>query len=192
MTKSGNQVRTSETHPLYINEVTVPGVSGRIGITFCPGKKGESFTGPGWDRDLRADLDVIVGWGACTVITLLEDHEFDMLGVPALGAAIAARGLSWCHLPIPDGAAPEMGFDESWTRKRTDFADALRQGQSILVHCRGGLGRAGTVACLLLTDQGMGWREALALVRSMRPGAVETRAQEAYLTGYSPSQTGFD
>lgn len=183
-------MRTSETHPLYINEVTLPGVSGRIGITFCPGKKGESFTGPDWNRDLQADLDVIVDWGARTVITLLEDHEFEMLGVPALGAAITARRLSWCHLPIPDGAAPQVGFDEAWTPKRSEFADALRHGRRLLVHCRGGLGRAGTVACLLLMDQGMGWREAMAMVRSVRPGAVETRVQEDYLTGYSPSPTG--
>lgn len=35
-----------ETHTLYINEVIAPGASGRIGINFFPGKKGEGLTGP--------------------------------------------------------------------------------------------------------------------------------------------------
>lgn len=186
MNRRANHMRTSETHPLYISEVTVPGASGRIGITFCPGKKGESFTGPDWDRDLHADLDQITRWGARKIITLLEDHEFEMLGVPGLGDAIKARGLEWIHMPIQDGAAPEARSDAEWEGIRLRFADTLRQGESILVHCRGGLGRAGTVAALLLMDQGIGWQEAMALVRSVRPGAVETNEQEKYIADYAP------
>ena len=196
MIKGATQVRTSETHPLYINEVVVPmaaaaqdarhssKTSGRIGLTFCPGKKGKSFTGPDWDRDLQADLDKIAAWGAKRVITLLEKFEFDMLGVPELGTSITARGMAWSHLPISDGQAPEASFDLVWEQKRSEFAGALRQGEGILVHCRGGLGRAGTVACLLLMDQGLGWQEAMALVRRARPGAVEIRGQEVYIAGY--------
>lgn len=196
MIKGATQVRTSETHPLYINEVVVPmaaaaqdarhssKTSGRIGLTFCPGKKGKSFTGPDWDRDLQADLDKIAAWGAKRVITLLEKFEFDMLGVPELGTSITARGMAWSHLPISDGQAPEASFDLVWEQKRSEFAGALRQGEGILVHCRGGLGRAGTVTCLLLMDQGLGWQEAMALVRRARPGAVETRGQEVYIAGY--------
>ena len=196
MIKGATQVRTSETHPLYINEVVVPmaaaaqdarhssKTSGRIGLTFCPGKKGKSFTGPDWDRDLQADLDKIAAWGAKRVITLLEKFEFDMLGVPELGTSITARGMAWSHLPISDGQAPEASFDLVWEQKRSEFAGALRQGEGILVHCRGGLGRAGTVACLLLMDQGLGWQEAMALVRRARAGAVETRGQEVYIAGY--------
>lgn len=186
MNSRANDMRTSEAHPLYINEVTVPGAIVRIDLTFCPGKKGESFTGPDWDRDLHADLDQITRWGARKIITLLEDHEFEMFGVPGLGNAIKARGLEWIHMPIQDGAAPEAQFDAEWEGIRFRFADTLRQGESILVHCRGGLGRAGTVVSLLLMDQGMGWQEAMALVRSVRPGAVETSEQEKYIADYSP------
>lgn len=118
------------------------------------------------------------------MITLLEKFEFDMLGVPELGTSITARGMAWSHLPISDGPAPEASFDLVWEQKRSEFAGALRQGEGILVHCRGGLGRAGTVACLLLMDQGLGWQEAMALVRRARPGAVETRGQEVYIAGY--------
>lgn len=192
-------MRNSKTDPLQINEVVVPTVAaspgrrddrstlkfkGRIGLTFCPGKKGESFTGPDWDRDLKCDLDKIAAWGAQRVITLLERNEFNLLGVPDLGSAITARGIEWSHLPIADGQAPQASFDRAWEQHRAGFASALRRGEGILVHCRGGLGRAGTVACLLLMDQGLGWQEATTLVRKARPGAVETRGQEVYIAGY--------
>ena len=143
MSKGATQVRTSETHPLYINEVVVPMAAaqgarhslkthGRIGLTFCPGKKGESFTGPDWDRDLQADLDKIAAWGAKRVITLLERFEFDMLGVPDLGISITARGMAWSHLPIPDGQAPEASFDLIWEQKRSEFAGALLNGREVV------------------------------------------------------------
>jgi hypothetical protein len=34
-----------------------------------------------------ADLAAIRDWGATTLVTLIEDHEFDLLKVPALGRA---------------------------------------------------------------------------------------------------------
>lgn len=39
MSSRANDMRATETHLLYINEVTVPGASGRIGITFSPARR---------------------------------------------------------------------------------------------------------------------------------------------------------
>ncbi len=38
--------RTSDTHPLRIDPVEIPGNRGLIGLTFCPGKKHEAATRP--------------------------------------------------------------------------------------------------------------------------------------------------
>ena len=51
--------KTSQSHPLKIDPVSIRDRRGVIGLTFCPGKKGESMYSGGWDRDLRADLGVI-------------------------------------------------------------------------------------------------------------------------------------
>ena len=54
-------IKTSQSHPLRIDPVEIPGGRGRIGVTFAPGKTDfHAFNGP-WQRDLAADLDVIVG-----------------------------------------------------------------------------------------------------------------------------------
>lgn len=49
-TKPG--VRTSLSHPLWIDEVKAGNAGGLIGITFCPGKHGPSNSGFVWERDL--------------------------------------------------------------------------------------------------------------------------------------------
>ena len=51
----------------------------------------------------------------------------------------------------------------------------------MLVHCKGGLGRAGLVSARLLVEAGHSPCEAIALVRSVRPGAIETAAQARYV-----------
>ena len=83
--KETRLVRTSITHPLRIDDL--PLGNGWLGITFCPGKKGDSVFGAAWDRDLDLDMDAIKGWGANAALSLIEDHEFEMLGVPKLGEA---------------------------------------------------------------------------------------------------------
>jgi hypothetical protein len=169
--------RTSQTHPLQIAEVRASPTHGRIGITFCPGKHDNAAqTGP-WARDLTADLDVIAAWGARLVLTLVEPAELLALKVPHLGADVRRRGLDWRHLPIADYSVPTEDFEKEWERHGRDIRRLLREGTDVLVHCRGGLGRAGMMAARLLVELGMAPEEAIRDVRRARPGAIETPAQ---------------
>jgi ADP-ribosyl-[dinitrogen reductase] hydrolase len=62
----------------------------------------------------------------------------------------------------------------------------VADGGRVLVHCRGGLGRAGTVAACLLVELGVAPQDAIRRVRAARPNAIETAAQERYILGYRP------
>ena len=174
-------VRTSRSHPLRIDEVTAGEAGGLIGITFCPGKCGPSLYDLRWKRDLAADLDVIVAWGARAVVTLIEAHEFELLGVPDLGARVLARGIDWHPLPIPDVQPPGERFETGWQTSGPVLRNDLLAEHRVLVHCRGGLGRAGTVAARLLVELGAPAVEAIRRVRAARPGAIETTQQEQYV-----------
>lgn len=178
--KNQPSIRTSASHPLQIGTVSLPG-GGAIGITFCPGKCGPSLSGFQWERDLDADLAVISDWGAQAVITLIEDAEFRMLAVPDLGARVRDLGMAWYHLPITDVQTPDERFEVLWQEHREALLGILRSGGRVLVHCRGGLGRAGTVAALMLVELGVAPAVAVRQVRAVRPGAIETRAQERYV-----------
>ena len=55
--------RSSASHPLQINAVQADPSFGRIGLTFCPGKKDTLAMTNAWDRDLAIDLEAIRDWG---------------------------------------------------------------------------------------------------------------------------------
>jgi atypical dual specificity phosphatase len=62
-------------------------------------------------------------------------------------------------------------------------ANASRMG--VAVHCGAGLGRTGTVVAAYFVTRGMGPREAVAKVRDLRPGSVETAEQERAIEAYA-------
>lgn len=173
-------IRTSKTHPLRIDRIDLP-AGGSIGLTFCPGKKqADAFTGQ-WDRDLLTDLQTIKAWNATAVVTLIEPHEFTSLGVPDLGEQIEGAGIEWHHLPICDVSVPGEGFAARWSYAGHRLRKHLSNGKRVVIHCKGGLGRAGTVAAKLLVELGHDPANAIWMVRAARPGAIEVTGQEQYV-----------
>ena len=62
---------------------------------------------------------------------------------------------------------------------------ALAEGRPVVVHCRAGLGRTGTMLACYLVHRDSDPRVALAEVRTRRPGSVETWAQELAVHEYA-------
>ena len=131
-----------------------PRGGGRIGMTFCPGKRQRGAAMGDWERDLAADLARIADWGAAAVATLMEQHELERYGVPGLGEAVEALGMEWHHLPIPDVGVPDSLFEARWFYAGHRLRAHLLAGRRVLLHCRGGLGRTGTIAARLLVELG--------------------------------------
>ncbi|HDS1606905.1 protein-tyrosine phosphatase family protein [Stenotrophomonas maltophilia] len=180
--------RTSHTHPLHIATIAVGVSGGAVGVTFAPGKfQKAAMTGP-WSRDIDLDLCAIRQWGAGYLISLIEPWEFDELRIAALPKRAMAQGIKWYGLPIVDGAAPNSSFLEAWRELGPALSRELLSGSRAVVHCKGGLGRAGTVACLLLLETGAAatGEQAMSMVRQVRTGAIETREQEDFIRAWSP------
>ena len=173
--------RTSLTHPLQIAVAHVGPGLGRIGITFCPGKVQPTSATGAWSRDLAVDVEAIADWGAAAVLTLVEAHELKTLKVSGLGDAVERLSMDWIHAPIPDVSTPDAAFEAAWVGIGEGLRDRLRVGFNIVVHCKGGLGRAGMIAARLMVELGVDPAKAIAEVRRVRPGATETAAQEAHV-----------
>lgn len=178
-------MRTSLTDPLRIGRLRVG--KGELGITLCPGKKTSSQSDPDkpWARDLDDDLDSIAFWGSRGVLTLLEDHEMISFGLarenelPLLAQEVLARKMAWLNVPIADKGVPGEIELSSIFHIAAAMESDIKAGAKILVHCNGGLGRAGMVAAIMLVAWGEAPARAIARVRDVRgPGAIETRAQE--------------
>jgi ADP-ribosyl-[dinitrogen reductase] hydrolase len=175
------KVLDSLNSPLRIDALQVAEDKGWIGMTICPGKKRPDSIAGHWDRNLNTDVDAIAAWGASVVVTLLEDHEFAEVGVMELPDRVRGAGMHSIILSIPDRHAPTASFELAWHEQGPLLHQRLECGERILIHCMGGIGRTGTVAARLLIERGMAVEEAIAEVRRVRHGAIETAVQETYL-----------
>jgi ADP-ribosyl-[dinitrogen reductase] hydrolase len=173
-------MKTSQDYPLQIDSVSVPDSTGRIGMTFCPGKQQCGAMTGDWHRDLTLDLDAIQAWGATVIVNLIEDHEMAELGVQDTAQHLPA-GIDYMRLPIPDYGVPSPAWHEQWQAESPLLLDRLRSGESILLHCKGGLGRTGMIAARILVELGSSSDDAIKAVRQARSGTIETREQEAYV-----------
>jgi protein-tyrosine phosphatase len=181
-------VRTSAASPIYVDflDAADTGLEGRIGLTIAPGKKDV----PLWDRDLDADLTRLRDQYKCDLlVSLMEPHEYEWLGITDLFERASKRGIVTVPFPIEDGSVPapeEMpGFAELIER----ILAATRGGETVVIHCRGGLGRSGTVAAACLVALGHPPARAIERVRQARPGAVETPAQEDWVQAFAETRS---
>lgn len=181
---SGKAARTSDNNPIRVDFVdgTVLGLPGRLGMTFAPGMKAYSPDGS-WDRDLEADLGRLkTRYHADSLVTLLERSEFEEFGIPDLLERARQAGLEVIHFPIVDVSTPRKSQSEEYATLVRRIVDRLREGKTVVTHCRGGLGRTGTVAASVLVALGRPADEAIGIVRKVRSKrSVETQGQEEYV-----------
>ncbi len=168
----------------------MPRAVGLIGLTLCPGKKDQAAATGAWDRDLSIDLDAVAAWGAKAVVTLVEEHELRSLGVTELPTDLRRREIVWFHLPIRDGGVPDQDFEDSWRSAGAELRARLLAGERILIHCKGGLGRTGTIAARLLVEMGISPDDAILSVRRARRGAIENETQESYVRSLTRRDLG--
>jgi len=184
-------VRTSVTHPIEVGWIAQP--RGRIGLTFAPGKKtvkSVSLTvggpaGSPWSRDLQADLLELVGTHkAHALVCLLQDSEFEDLQIPDYFEACRKYGLFVERLPIQDGSVPTSLSETASLIAR--IVRRANDGETVVIHCRGGLGRAGTIGACALVALGKTPDEALDVVREARgANAPENEEQRAFVRAFS-------
>jgi len=162
--------------PLHIDSVVLAN-GATLGMSHCPGRSLAQEPA----RCLGDDLATIEAWGASTLLSLVEGHEFARLGVPDFAAGLAGRPLRWLHVPISDLQVPGAAALAAWHAQRGALREALQRGDKVLVHCAFGLGRTGTLVARLLVDSGVEPGQAIARVRAARPGTIETASQAAFV-----------
>ena len=94
---------------------------------------------------------------------------------------LAAYDLHAEHLPIRDLHAPTIPQIELAIAIINRF---LAEKRPVVVHCRAGLGRTGTILACYLVWRGVSAQDAIARVRSLQSGSIETVEQQAVVGAY--------
>lgn len=91
-------------------------------------------------------------------------------------------GIEFRHFPMPDMSAPS--FDQALEICR--LAESLiNNNQGVVLHCRGGLGRTGTCLASILIWHGETAENAINVIRTHEPKAIQSRSQVAFLHDFA-------
>ncbi|CAG8488201.1 33961_t:CDS:2 [Racocetra persica] len=131
-----------------------PTLIGNLALSSCPGKK-VRLNGPvrgraTIDRDLDLDFQRLKSSDISMVICCLNDEELAFLGVPWPKYCELAQkhNLQIIRIPMVEGGCPDTLDQMDQVVMQMDRH--IQSGQRVLAHCRGGVGRAGLVACCWL------------------------------------------
>ena len=154
-----------------------------------PGKfaAGE-YPGDIFRSNAREKLSSLLAAGVSRFIDLTEEGELDSYReIAQQEAGRLSRFLDWERHPIVDRSTPHR-------TRMVEILDAIdsamERGETVYVHCWGGIGRTGTVVGCWLRRRGYTGEEALAQIatwwqgvakRHRRPQSPETSEQRRYI-----------
>jgi protein-tyrosine phosphatase len=168
---------TSKSSPIRVdflpNDET--GLSGRIGLTFAPGKQRGR-----WNRDLDQDLARLrTEYGVTLLVSLIEGFEFEKLNIRELPGRAQELGIDLLWHPVRDVSVPASVEDAGIVVRQ--IIDHARTGANVAIHCWGGLGRTGLMAACCLVAVGRDVDEAIQVTRVAREGTIQTGEQAEWI-----------
>jgi protein-tyrosine phosphatase len=147
----------------------------RLIFTPCPGTR---------EASLQASLKTLQAAGADALVTLMPNTELTRFKVDALPAECEALGLAWFQLPVEDDCAPEAPFAAAFASHKAALLARLAAGQTLVIHCRGGSGRTGLMAAILLLESGYAPAAVKGMVQGLRPKALTLTPHVNYLNSH--------
>lgn len=144
----------------------IPLPSGRLGIATRP-------RGGDWLVD---DVQEWKRQGVDVVVSLLTPGEMHELALEQERDVFCATGVGFCAFPFPDRSVPPYRTTVNFVQ---GLARTIAEGQTVVVHCRQGIGRSGLIAAAILVMLGHTPTQALAHVEAARgrpiPDTIEQR-----------------
>jgi atypical dual specificity phosphatase len=120
------------------------------------------------------ELEWLRRQGIELVVSLTED--------PPRRDWVDAAGLLVFHSPMVDMEAPPV---EQLEKCVSAIIRAHERQMGVAVHCGAGLGRTGVVLACYFVDKGLSAANAVARIRRLRPGSIETDEQEQAVAAFA-------
>jgi len=160
------------THPY--NAITLDN-GAKLILTPCPGSKGAG---------IESSITVLKQAGTSMLLTLMFDNDMEKNNITSLPAQCEKNKIAWLQLPIVDDGAPCEIFDRLWFKHIDAIITVLDKQGTITIHCKGGYGRTGLVAGLILLCYGLTAEQAMAKVQAVRSQALKSTVQFDYFYAF--------
>lgn len=132
---------------------------------------------PGLLRPLREDIQSLKNLGVSTIVTLEEE--------PHHGEELGDAGFRNLHFPIVDMEAPTL---DGAIRCVEELRKLMADGEAVVLHCKAGLGRTGTMLAALLTSDGYSAQQAITLLRELNPYYIQSASQLRFVERFAEAQ----
>jgi atypical dual specificity phosphatase len=129
--------------------------------------------------DEAEQLEWLRRQGVELVLSLTED--------PLRRDWVNDAGLMVVHVPVVDMEPPTQA---QLDRAVSTIKRAHDRNMGVAVHCTAGLGRTGVILASYYVSKGMTAKNAIARVRRLRPGSVETDEQAEAVAEFARRQSG--
>jgi atypical dual specificity phosphatase len=112
----------------------------------------------------KTELDYLIEQGVSAILTLTTSSLSDEV--------ISNDSVTYKHIPIVDHSLPSIN---NLVDSVTFINECISNNKPVVVHCRAGIGRTGTVLGALLITSGMTVESSVKEVRKKRPGVAGFR-----------------
>ena len=158
--------------------------NGSIYLSQCPGKNiFNKKIGKIIYSNLEADILYFSKLNVTTILCLLNDYEMKSIGVniSLYKKLCKEHSINFIQFPIIEMSIPENSY-LFYSNIILEILDCLKSS-SILIHCRGGIGRSGMVGAILIgIIMNLSAKESIKFIRSKRgKNCVETSRQENFV-----------
>jgi protein-tyrosine phosphatase len=125
--------------------------------------------------------------GAHVVVSLLERSEIWELELEAEADRCRENGMRFVSFPIPDRQVPDS--QRAFGTLTEGLAADLTAGNTVVIHCRAGIGRSSLVAAAVLAHRGISVPAAFESITVVRGLSVpDTPVQAAWLQQFVASR----
>ena len=174
-----------KTTAVYCNDKGEP----MIVLSQCPGKNFKVKGKQKFERNLSEDLALLKDSGVKVIVNLLNLYELRTIGVSLIEYRKVCEkiGIELIEYPIIEMSVPIDPIEQIDKNMLDGLTDSVKAGKKVLIHCRGGVGRAGLMAALLLfrLEKYKDYDSCLTYLRKTRHNnCVESMKQRDYMRQY--------
>lgn len=152
--------------------------AGKLVFMPCPGTKGVS---------IADTFEQLAQLGVTAVISANPNDELERLQAQTIPEHCQAKSMRWFHLPAPDDASPKPEFHQAWLQYRVEIMSILVRGGTVAIHCKGGSGRTGMIAALVMNE--LREPHVTERIQALRPNALRLPVQIACVQEHFPDFT---